>query len=60
MTFLPSEEASRRVFNIRLQPTGQCVHKEADAFNSQGRAPKRKSTVVKAPTGQMSVVLPEK
>jgi hypothetical protein len=33
---------------------------EAFAFSSHGRAPKRKSTVVNAPTGQISVVLPEK
>jgi hypothetical protein len=43
-----------------LQPTGQCGQIEAAALISHGRAPKRKSAVVSAPTGQMSVVFPEK
>jgi len=60
ITSRPLLLASRRVLMVRLQPTGQWVQSEAAAFNSQGRAPKRKSVVVKAPTGQISVVLPEK
>jgi len=60
MTILPSAFASRRVLNVILHPTGHCEQIEADASNSHGRAPKRKSAVVNAPTGQMSVVLPEK
>ena len=52
--------ASRRTLKVVLQPTGQCVQIEAAEFSSQGRAPKRKSAVVSAPTGQISVVLPEK
>src|SRR3972149_2809103 len=56
----PPDLASRRTLMVRLQPTGQWVQIEAADFSSHGRAPKRKSAVVKAPTGQMSVVLPEK
>jgi len=36
------------------------VQIEAADFISQGRASNRKSVVVSAPTGQISVVLPEK
>ena len=60
MATLPPDMASRRVLKVMLQPTGHCAQTEAAAFNSQGRAPKRKSEVVSAPTGQISVVLPEK
>src|SRR6202142_3928097 len=60
MTTLPSAFASRRVLNVMLHPTGHCEQIEAEASNSHGRAPNRKSAVVNAPTGQMSVVLPEK
>ena len=60
MATFPSDMASRRVLKVMLQPTGQWEQSEAAAFNSQGRAPKRKSAVVSAPTGQISVVLPEK
>ncbi len=42
-----------------LQPTAQCVQIDGTLVISHGRARKRKSLVVSAPTGQMSVVLPE-
>jgi len=60
ITYPPPALASRRTLKVRLQPTGHCEQTEAAFFSSQGRAPKRKSAVVNAPTGQMSVVLPEK
>ena len=59
MTSRPPLLASRRVLNVVLQPTGQWLQIEAELVSSQGRAAKRKSAVVNAPTGQMSVVLPE-
>ena len=49
-----------RVVALMLQPTGQCGQMLGTSVSSHGRAPKRKSAVVSAPTGQMSVVLPLK
>ena len=48
-----------RVPRTVLQPTPQWSHMLGTLVNSQARAPKRKSRVVRAPTGQISVVLPE-
>jgi hypothetical protein len=42
-----------------LQPTPQWLHTLGMLVISQARAPKRKSRVVSAPTGQISAVLPE-
>src|SRR5215216_198114 len=56
----PPDLGSRRTFKVVLQPTGHWVQIEACESSSHGRASKRKSLVVNAPTGQISVVLPEK
>ena len=51
---------SRRVLMSMLQPTGQVGQTLGVCSRSHGRARKRYDLLVSAPTGQMSVVLPEK
>ena len=50
---------SWRASMVKLQPTEQCVQTLGVLRTSHTRARKRKSALVNAPTGQMSVVLPE-
>ena len=49
---------SRIVADV-LQPTGQPVQTVGTFWMSQGRASKRYSVEVRAPTGQSSITLPE-
>ncbi len=42
-----------------LQPDAQCMHTESTDFRSNGRATKRYGIAVRAPTGQIWMVLPE-
>jgi len=60
ITLTPPESRSSRVLATMFSPTGPWGEMLGTSCSSQGRAPKRKSTVVRAPTGQMSVVLPLK